>query len=676
MCGILGILSGTAAPITLPDSAVVAMRDRLAHRGPDDAGLLRRDHIVLAHRRLAVLDVSPSGHQPMVSPCGRWALVYNGELYNDAALRTALLTPPAPDEALAPGYVASPWSPPRFTSTGDTQTILYALARWGTHALARLRGMYALAFVDFARRTALLTRDPLGIKPLYLARVTHGQSHQVLFASEIPALLAHPALAPRPDFQTIRSYFATIRTTCGRRTLFAGIETLLPGEFVEIDLHPPAPALRRGSTPHAPAASTDASESLAQATSRIGTAVTRSIHAHLRSDVPLCCLLSGGLDSAIVTTVTAQELRRRSGCPQLLTYCAGAKGAASAVPGVGDDFEFAAQVASASGTRHAEAVVDAELFGHRWRALIHSTGLPLSTPNEVAINEVARRLRADGNIVTLSGEGADELFGGYETPLRQAAEFTAGQGPWAGCHPGDFQLQTSAWAGPAQWPALFAGPLSADLGDGAAQLAQEYRTIFEAEAQRLGSEGLAAHLAFQRRVNLAGLLLRLDSAAMQAGVEGRTPLADIDVWAAADATAIDHRFLLDPAGFAHTKRVLRAAFAEVLPPAVVSRPKASFPLPFIEWLRPQVDALAHGPAREWFTPAAAITVAEMPERVWSLAWPMLNIAMWARRWWGDGSIKDRKTEHADARQREPAIAAPQSVDQTTLAPTSASGHRF
>ena len=200
MCGIAGIIApdGLARGAFAPLDAVSRA---LLHRGPDSAGSWSNANVALAHRRLVVVDPSPAGAQPMCSDDRLAAISYNGELYNDADLRASLGGP--------------------FRSACDTETVLAALRRWGAYALPRLRGMYALAFVDLTERTLLLARDPLGIKPLYYAITPTGD---VVFASEIAAVLEHPAVTREPDPIALRAYITTIRTTIGERTLYRKIK--------------------------------------------------------------------------------------------------------------------------------------------------------------------------------------------------------------------------------------------------------------------------------------------------------------------------------------------------------------------------------------------------------------------------------------------------------------------
>jgi asparagine synthase (glutamine-hydrolysing) len=607
MCGIFGIIAPSGRAPSLDDAAVTRLRDTMTHRGPDDAGLWRHQNAVLAHRRLSVLDISSGGHQPMHAAGGRCTLVYNGELYNDADLRATL-----------PGV--------RFRSTSDTETIVELLALRGPRGIDELRGMYALGMWDADQRTLILARDPLGIKPLYYAIVRTPVGPELVFASEPRAILAHPHVTPRPDAVVAAAYLTTIRTTLADRTLFEGIRCLRPGEVLEFsaDRELEVRTLRpAGWMPPAPPEHP------------VRDAVEASIRLHLRSDVPICCLLSGGLDSSIVASVAQRALGG------LHTFCSGAESsAAEARPADADDFAFAARVAGALGTYHTRAPVSRELFVERWPAMIAAMGLPLSTPNEVAINQVARTLRAAGKVVTLSGEGADELFAGYQLPMElafaheQSMPADVRRDPAARARSrAEFQFTSNAWMNPAAADHVLApGPLAAI--EGHSLLRRTYEQIASECERESPDEPLQAHLSFHRRVNLVGLLQRLDTATMLASVEGRTPLADAPL--ASLATALPMRDKFRAGGSpSDTKIALRAAFASDLPPEIVCRPKASFPLPFQQWMGPLTPVLsASGFARDFFTPVARQTIIRAPEQHWAVAWPMINLALWGQVWWG------------------------------------------
>jgi len=609
MCGILGIASFSGPP-SLTDAQAERLRDLMTHRGPDGGGLWRSGPFLFAHRRLAVVDPTPAGAQPMADPTGRYALTYNGELYNDAEIRRRLA---------AEGV--------RFQSACDAETLLHALIRWGEAALPKLRGMYAFGFADAGRRSLLLARDPLGVKPLVYS-VLPGE---LLFASEAGPILSHPRVTPAPDLVAASAYLTTIRTTLGSRTLFENVLTLPPGEAIALDLSRDEPEARQFR--HAKVAPV-ADWHEAEAAEAVRAAVEDSVAAHLRADVPLCALLSGGLDS----TITAQLAAERHA--DLHTFCAGAPSDSD-----DDDLACARRAASALGTTHHEARLDAETFAELWPRMIERLGLPLSTPNEVAIYAVARTLRDAGCVVTLSGEGADELFAGYESAMISARRHAGGEmGSITG---GRAHLAAGAWMA----PALKSAMLRPDLADAFASdepLAEVYDELFEDCRAAVGDSGdlVDAHLRFIEAINLTGLLRRLDAATMLASVEGRTPFADAAVANLARSIPTSLKFApaadagpaagsVATATAAGTKLVLRRAFADTLPAEPLARPKASFPLPFQSWLPLLAPRFRRSPfARELFAADAIEQVAANPAKHWKIAWPMMNLALWGDRWWG------------------------------------------
>lgn len=605
MCGILGIARSSGTPVTLTDAQVLAMRDKMIHRGPDDAGLERLGNVVLAHRRLSVIDPSPAGHQPMRFTASGgdllgW-LIYNGEIYNDAELRRDLAREGA-----------------SFATACDTETLGRACATWGpTVAAARVRGMFAFAWLDSRAQTLTLARDLIGIKPLYHAMVGAAEAPELAFASEIGALLAHPGISARPDPITVSAYLTTIRTTLGPRTLYRGIQVLRPGELLTFDLRSASLAHTRTVIPARAWGDDDASDP--ESTARI---VRESVRIHLRSDVPTCALLSGGLDSSIVCAVARRHVE------VLRTYCSGAP--ESSGPGASEDFAFARLVASRLGVAHTEVPVTRDVFRARWPEMIARSRIPLGTPNEVAINQVARSLRADGHVVALSGEGADELFAGYDTPLSMAAFHVERANP----DPGLFQLNAAAWV-PLASKAGLMNPDWLAAAEHDEELRARYREDFQSLASGAGDvEPLEVHLRFHQRINLVGLLQRLDSATMLESVEGRTPLADVVVRAHAWSLPMSRKFTEvrgspGTTPVTRTKIALREAFEGELPREVVERKKASFPLPFQQWVADQAETIRRSAfLREVFTEATIETVASRPSELWSIAWPAANLAMW------------------------------------------------
>ncbi len=656
MCGIVGIFAPRGVPVGVDEQDVAVMRDRLARRGPDGLGTWfapspRRD-AVLAHRRLAVLEPPPShaGVQPMISACGRYVLVYNGELYNDADIRRELAREGA-----------------HFYTHCDTETVLGALMAWGESALSRFRGMFALALYDYAEHALLLARDPLGIKPLYYAQAparNGEQAGEFIFASEIPAILAHPRCSAKPDPVTVSAYLSTIRTTLGRRTLYAGVGTLLPGEVLRItsdaarglviDQRPPItlPSYAHETVP-------PDGDIPAGALGRLRELIGESVRLHLRSDVPTCCLLSGGLDSSIIT---AEAVKGHTG---LRTFCAGSR-ESQFEPG--SDLDVARRVAERLGTRHSEALLTQPQFVERWAWMVDRLGVPLGTPNEVAIYEVAACLRSgergQGCVVTLSGEGADELFAGYDTALLAIADVST-RAPTL--HPGAAHLAATAWNPPPSSggagaqsvkPAVLTERFWSEAEHDehlVGHYCDQFETAWMACADEEGDASarpLSAHQQLLRRINLTGLLQRLDTSMMLAGVEGRTPFADAHVTAYAESLPMRWKCVLpglnDGRGTgvppvrgrgdaqALTKRILRSAYADVVPREAIERPKASFPLPFQRWATAAAGWLAPEHTRGGFLeeiirPNILAEVRADPARHWQWTWPLINLAMWAKR---------------------------------------------
>ena len=605
MCGLVGLITTRSHQLGLDPGVFDAMRDRLAHRGPDDASSWCDAHAALGHRRLAVLDRTDAGRQPFCAHSGRGVLVYNGELYNDAELR----------HTLAHNGV-------QFQTACDTETLWHVLdASSGPNesqsdvegSIASLRGMFAFAWYEPSQGRLVLARDRLGIKPLYVWEGRLGGVPVVAFTSEIQALFAHPQIVPHADMLGVSAYLSNIRTVTGARTMFVGVRALQAGEVVHYDLNGDEPRVVRSRRLRV----ADWSRG-----DDFGEVFTESVKRHLRSDVPLCAMLSGGLDSSAICAVARPLLA------ELHTYCAGAPDAHE-VDGVpqGDDFPAAMLVSDHLQTRHTTVPLDQAGFASGWAEMVGRLGVPLSTPNEVAINRMCLAMRAQGRVVTLSGEGADELLGGYEGPMAAAAAFVD-KGEQDG---GGFQLASNAWCPIDLKPVVMTE--SAWRGAEAdTWLKNWYVETFERCAHETGC-GLSAHLRFHREVNLTGLLGRLDSASMLASVEGRTPFADVAVAALAESLPMSQRY--NPNTVERTKVVLRRSMGGLLPGSVVSRPKASFPLPFQIWMHDSTAVLDECAwIREVISPEALLLIRAQPAQNWRLAWPVINLALWGKRWWG------------------------------------------
>lgn len=390
MCGIAGLVQldgASASPVLLQ-----AMTDAIAHRGPDGEGHWTEGAVALGHRRLAIIDLSPLAHQPMVSVEHRYVLTYNGEIYNYRELRREL-------------EAAGHW----FRSQSDSEVLLAALAHWGTDALLRLNGMFAFALWDRKERRLLLARDRYGVKPLYVAM----QGDRFLFGSEQKAILADPDFARRLDKRALLEYF-TFQNLFTDRTLLEDISLLPAGHFATLDLGKATPKLKverywdyQFREPARPAPAAEYREELERLFRQ---AVTRQ----LVSDVELGSYLSGGMDSGSITAIAAQSF------PNLKTFTCGFDlSSASGIELAFDERVKAEAMSARFRTEHYEMVLkagDMERCLPRLAWHLEEPRVGQSYPNYYAAQLASRFVK-----VVLSGAGGDELFGGYPWRYYRAA---------------------------------------------------------------------------------------------------------------------------------------------------------------------------------------------------------------------------------------------------------------
>jgi asparagine synthase (glutamine-hydrolysing) len=387
MCGICGVIARDSREI---EPAVRRMMRFMVHRGPDDGGYAEvplggADHPAVAglgFRRLAILDLSPAGHQPMVNPAtGDW-IVFNGEIYNFRDLRAELES-----EGVA------------FRGTSDTEVLLHALSRWGDAALGKVQGMFALAFHDARTRRLLLARDPLGIKPLYVAALPD----RFLFASEVRGLVASGMVSLEPDVGGVAGMLA-YGAVQSPRTVYRDIRSFPAGHSQWIDARVATGGRAEPSRPFwqfpepQPAGSVDA----ATAAAEVGRLLHQSVQRHLVADVPVGVLLSAGLDS------TAIAVQAREHAAGLTAFTVGFPGAE-----VADETAIAARTAASIGIRHVAIEVAPDELPAMWEDWLARMDSPSIDGFNTRI--VSKRIRDEGVVVGLSGLGADELFGGYPT---------------------------------------------------------------------------------------------------------------------------------------------------------------------------------------------------------------------------------------------------------------------
>jgi asparagine synthase (glutamine-hydrolysing) len=563
---------------------VAAMTERLAHRGPDAAGLVEHvtptSSVILGHRRLAILDPTAAADQPLRRD--GLTLVYNGELYNFRELRAELA-----------GHGVT------FTTGSDTEVVLEAWRRWGPAALAAFRGMFALAIHDETTGELTLARDPLGIKPLY----TMARGDGLLFASELKALTAVVGSELRVDPAAMVAA-ALFRWLPATRSAVAGVEQVPPGTWVT---YRPGRQVRTG-TFWDPVAIAAAAAHAAPAD--LGAVIEEAVSAHLVADVPVATFLSGGLDSSIVTALAQRQ------SPDIEAWTIAFRAGDQHLEAMPDDARYARLLARHLGLRLHEIELRPEI-ADLLPAMVTALDEPIGDPAAINTYLMCRQARAAGVKVLLSGTGADELFGGYRKhlacllagryqglpgPVRGAARRTAAALPVAVAGRG---LRTVRWArrfldfaelgeeeafrrsytlyDPGELGALLDPALTGAVDDAVAT----HRAVYDdapTGLDRVNRMCLADTRMFRPGLNLA----YTDRAAMAASTEVRVPFVDPVVFAAAFGQAGEAKI----AGRTQ-KAALKDAARAWLPAAVIDRPKASFGAPIRAWLgsdlRPLVD---------------------------------------------------------------------------------------
>ena len=569
MCGIAGLILSSGAPP--PDTATLSkLIDSLHHRGPDGTGHAVVGRVALVHNRLAIIDLV-TGDQPLFA--GPATLICNGEIYNYRELRAAM-----------PGVT--------FATNSDCEPPLYLWLRDGADYAQQLRGMFAVAIHERAQRTVTLTRDPFGIKPLYIAQIDQG----LAFASEPQALL-EAGLVRREVRPAAREELLQLQFTTGADTIFQGIQRLLPGETLTCADGHVIDRRRISFIPEGGPENIDEDAALA----RLDRALEESVDLHQRSDVPYGMFLSGGIDSATLLTLMA-----RLNSDPVLAFTAGFD-----VPEAADERDHAAAVAKALGARHESIEINEAMVWQHLPEIAACMDDPAADYAIIPTWFLAQRARQDVKVV-LSGEGGDEIFAGYPR-YRNAMRpwWLGGRAMYAR---GSFDGVNVLRARPAGWR------------DGIAA------------AEQRAAEGGRSRLAAAQATDMADwlphdLLLKLDRCLMAHAVEGRTPFLDKGV-AAAAVRLPDSMKLRDGVG----KYILRKWLEKNLPMARPFAPKQGFTVPVGAWIKGQGGRL--GPLV-----AAQPGVAEIadPERVVALfrgirrwrdgfaAWKLLFYALWHRR---------------------------------------------
>jgi len=638
MCGICGVWEYGASEGSVETSLLVRMRDQMTHRGPDDAGELLFDDRRggFGFRRLSIIDLSSAGHQPMHGCDDQTWLVFNGEIYNHATLRTGL------EER---GH--------RYASRTDSETIIHLYEERGLDFIHEIEGDYAIALWDARAQQLVLVRDRIGVKPLYF----YHHDGRFIFASEIKAILQHPAVTPDIDEQQLYHYL-TFLTTPAPATLFRGIQKLPAGHALTLkrdgtlkierywDALPP-------SDPH----------ELSESEHRwyILRLLRESIRKRMMSDVPFGVFLSGGVDSSANVALMSELMTR-----PVQTFTVGFSDAEYL-----NELDSARRISKQFGTNHHEVIISEKDMQEFLPALVFHQDEPIADPVCVPLYYVSKLARDSGTIVVQVGEGADEIFSGYENYVRHLRIY---ENFWrhAETLPRGLRRAISNLSRPAleatgrkraaielirrlgaDEPLFWGGAVVYDEsfkprvlskkmrermnGLSSLQVVEPY--LNHIERYRPDADFLARMTYLELKLRLPELLLmRVDKITMATSVEARVPF-------------LDHHLVEYALGLprslkvqgASGKHILKQALEEILPHDLLYERKRGFGAPVREWFREGLggwfdDHLMNSTMRrrellDYDFVARMLDEHRKRTKDWGFhLWALLNLSLWYERW--------------------------------------------
>jgi asparagine synthase (glutamine-hydrolysing) len=580
MCGIAGIVG-------LADQNLIKkMTDLQAHRGPDDAGTMvfENDRVVLGHRRLSIIDLSPAGHQPMTNRAGDLTIVFNGEIYNFQEIRY---------ELEKSGHA--------FQSNSDTEVLLHAYAKWGPRCLDRLIGMFAFAIWDARTKTLFAARDQLGVKPFYYTLV----DGKLAFASELKALLQVPGVRREVDPDGIHSILLFLWIP-DPKTIFKNIFKLPAGHYLEYR----DGRLRIESYWEIPTSFTD-SKGEAYYADGLREQLRQAVQRQMISDVPVGAFLSGGLDSSAIV-----GLARATGNGKFSTYTIKFAEQDNRLEAMPDDAKYARLIADRFGTEHHEILIAPNIVELLPKILWHLDE-PIADPAAINTYLIAKAAKEIGTTVLLNGMGGDEIFAGYRKHLasKLAASYRRVPG-WVRKTMIESVVQRAPVAfsqrgfRTARWAKRFiknAGhdPINSFIGSYSYYDDLEFQQLMAPEffVPRSQSYPLRRHFEYFTQIGDLEYVNQMcfldsklflpclnlsysDKATMAASVEGRPPLIDHKV--------VEFAFGI-PAKYKirglQSKYVFKKAMEPVLPREVIYRPKSAFGAPLRAWVKKDLKPL-------------------------------------------------------------------------------------
>jgi asparagine synthase (glutamine-hydrolysing) len=638
MCGITGAYSYGQVQPALNEQLLELMARTMAHRGPDDVGVyLNSDHRAgLGFRRLAIIDLSAGGHQPMSNEDGSIWIVFNGEIYNHADLRPALE---------AKGHL--------YRGRSDTETIIHLYEEYDKDCVEYMRGMFALAIWDEKKRRLFLARDRLGIKPLYYSII----NGTFVFASEIKALTKYPGLKQEVDKEGLYHYL-TFMVPPAPLTMFRGIKKLPAGFKMTVDSSGNLHAERYWDAIVLGAGRGDPDQYYVERTLAL---VRESARMHMMSDVPAGVFLSGGMDSSTLVALIAEQSVR-----PVATFSVGFKNYEAY-----NELGYARQIAQYFQTEHHEVIIDHQQALDYIPELVHSQDEPIADWVCVPLYFVSKLARGHGVIVVQVGEGADELFCGY--PLYLASLRVQQLWPWLAKMPSAVwkiaggvaarmrnaglrqahkverlmqileQEDGEFWGGAVVFrnhpkARLLDTPLWRDNGrsDSKSVIEELTRQLIR---QKADADILERMIYLELKHRLAELLLmRVDKVTMSTSVEARVPYLDhrLVEFAMTIPQAVKVRNH-------QTKAVLKRAVAGIIPANIIRRPKQGFSAPASEWLCNEMagevrstllggEMVSRGYFNRHFVQHLLDRHQSGPADFGVELWNLYNLEMWHRHW--------------------------------------------
>jgi asparagine synthase (glutamine-hydrolysing) len=643
MCGICGVWEYGAAEGRVERDVVASMRDRMPHRGPDDAGVDIFDggRLGLGFRRLSIIDLSPAGHQPMrgCEGAGVW-LVFNGEIYNHAELRAGLEQR---------GHV--------YHSRTDSETIIHLYEERGLDFVKELEGDFAVALWDEPRERLVLARDRVGVKPLYFRHA----GGRFLFASEIKAILAHPSASAELDEESLYHYLSFL-TTPAPRTLFRGIGKLPAGHMLVCGRDGQVETTRYwDALPPEPPSNGARAVGEEEHRAEILRLLRESIKKRMMADVPFGVFLSGGVDSSANVALMAEQMSR-----PVETFTVAYHDHAEL-----NELDSARAVAQRFGTNHHEVLIGEREMLDFLPDLVFHQDEPLADPVCVPLYYVSRLARESGTIVVQVGEGADELFSGYDKYVKylrlyerfwRHAEAAPGFArraagafarPFVSAATGNAEAaelvrrfgsgEEPFWGAAVVFDETLKGRLVSREAHARLRHLSSYEVVREdlerVARERPASDFLARMTYLELKLRLPELLLmRVDKMTMATSVEARVPF-------------LDHHLVEYAMGVPRSlkvegrsgKHVLKRALEGVLPRDVLYRPKRGFSAPVEGWFRGASaaelesrvmnSALRGRGLLDYGFVARLFDEHRRGARDWGFhLWALLNLSLWYDRW--------------------------------------------